>query len=76
VRLFDYRLSFHERGWVQKRLLEAWEFEMAALEFGGDRRCQQAAAEAEAAAEQASKGKEGSWVAAADRKAEGVTAEV
>jgi hypothetical protein len=39
VRLFEYRFSNHERGWVQKHLLEAFEFEGAAVEFGGDCRC-------------------------------------
>lgn len=43
VRLFEYRVGPHECGWVQKHLLEAWEFPAAALEFGGDRRCQQGA---------------------------------
>jgi hypothetical protein len=39
VRLLEYRFSNHERGWVQKHLLEAFEFEGAAVEFGGDCRC-------------------------------------
>ena len=39
MRLFEYSFSNHERGWVQKHLLEAFEFEGAAVEFGGDCRC-------------------------------------
>ncbi|EFN53194.1 hypothetical protein CHLNCDRAFT_137022 [Chlorella variabilis] len=39
VRLFEYRIGGSERGGVQKQLLEAFEFEGAALEFGGAARC-------------------------------------
>lgn len=58
VRLFELRFGWHEQGWVQKQLLEAWEFEGAALEFGDAARCTEpaargAAARAEEAAEPA-----------------------
>lgn len=39
MRLFEIRIGPHERGWVQKVLVESFEVEGAALEFGGDRRC-------------------------------------
>lgn len=39
VRLFELRIGPHQRGWVQKVLVESFEVEGAALEFGGDRRC-------------------------------------
>lgn len=55
MRLFEYRLGPHARTWVQKHLLEAFEFEGAALELGGAARCeepdQQGALELECEAE-------------------------
>ncbi|PSC76759.1 serine threonine kinase [Micractinium conductrix] len=40
VRLFELTPSWSEPGFFQRRLVEAWEFDGSALEFGGDRRCQ------------------------------------
>ncbi|KAL4431637.1 hypothetical protein ABPG77_001479 [Micractinium sp. CCAP 211/92] len=39
VRLFELRIGPSARGWVQKVLVESFEVDGAALEFGGDRRC-------------------------------------
>lgn len=52
VRLFEFIVDRQARGWVQKRLVAAFEFETAALEFGGTARCteEEAAEAAEAEA--------------------------
>ena len=55
MRLFEYVLDRRARGFVQRRLVAAFEFEGAALEFGGDTRCQAAPAPAPVPAEAASK---------------------
>lgn len=39
VCLFELRIGPSVRGWVQKVLVESFEVDGAALEFGGDRRC-------------------------------------
>lgn len=41
VRLYEYQLGWHEEGWVRKVLVEAFEVEGAAVEFGGEARCQE-----------------------------------
>ncbi len=57
VRLYELHLGWHDRSWVERRLVEAFEVQDAALEFGGTARCDEAelkaaamAAEAEGAA--------------------------
>lgn len=44
VRLYELRLGWHQRGWVERRLVEAFEVQGAALEFGGAARCTDPAA--------------------------------
>ena len=53
MRLYELHLGWHERGWVQRRLVEAFEVADAGLEFGGAARCSEEQLEAAAARETA-----------------------
>lgn len=55
VRLYELHLGWHERAWLERRLVEAFEVEDAGLEFGGAARCSETA-EAEAAAQAKAEG--------------------
>ncbi|KAI7841255.1 hypothetical protein COHA_005028 [Chlorella ohadii] len=52
VRLYELHLGWHERSWVERRLVEAFEVQDAALEFGGSARCDGAELKEAATAEE------------------------
>ncbi|PRW59897.1 putative tocopherol chloroplastic Q6K7V6 [Chlorella sorokiniana] len=53
VRLYELHLGWHERSWVERRLVEAFEVQDAGLEFGGAARCSEDELQAAAAAQKA-----------------------
>lgn len=53
MRLYELRLGWHERDWVQRCLVEAFEVQDAGLEFGGTARCSEEQLKSAAAGETA-----------------------